>query len=230
MSTTTIWRRALVAVAVLAVALAVIPAASAEEDPAVLDRVYPLGTGFQLFDSATQMTDVIETTASIGGGSGVAPRIFCKWELPDMVPGTPNTPFQEYSDDPTPSPVAVHLAGLDQLNPWDDDDLVPDPFEPCSLTAADGFPEYADGAIGSIQVRANAEDLPEERVIELWAAVGPLSVDDVYWKVFHPDGSIKVQVHGTPVECLSELGATAGDSLLAPGSMFWAANGTGQLS
>ena len=42
-----------------------------------------------------------------------------------------------------------------------------------------------------------------ERDIQLWAAVdhpnGIGNIDDVYWKIFHPDGSFKVQVHGTKI-------------------------------
>jgi hypothetical protein len=221
----------LILLAAFALMLAVIPSAFGAEDPDVISRSYPLGTGFQLYDSAATNSGLVTTTAQIGGGgSGVSPRIFCKWELPDMDSAAPNIPFIQYSDDPTPSSVANHKAGLDQLNPWDDDDL--GPAFPCALTAPDGFPEYVQPTpYGTIQVRANAEDQPEERVIELWGAVGPVSVDDVYWKVFHPDGSIKIQVHGTVVEgCNTELGATAGNAVLTPGSMFWAANGTDQLT
>jgi hypothetical protein len=105
--------------------------------------------------------------------------------------------------------------------------VTPDPVYPCSIGTS-GFPEMPQNVHNMIQVLANAEDDPEEKVIELWAAVdheyGAQAIDDVYWKIFHPDGEFKVQVHGTLAAC-----EAFGDSATA-GSMFNAAYETGQVS
>ena len=65
-----------------------------------------------------------------------------------------------------------------------------------------------DGQHHLIQVLPNAEDLPSQRRIELWAAVdhpaGISAISDVYWKVFHGDNSFKVQVHGVRIDASSE--------------------------
>jgi hypothetical protein len=120
-----------------------------------------------------------------------------------------------------------------QYNDDDDPYVDADPATPCQLV--DGVAAYYSGSV-SIQVLANAHDEPTERAIELWAAVGHdlgiFAVSDVFWKIYHPDGTFKVQVHGGMVEMCpaDELGAYAGDATLASGSMFEAAYDTGQLS
>jgi hypothetical protein len=69
--------------------------------------------------------------------------------------------------------------------------------------------------------------------VQLWAAVdhpqGLAAIDDVYWVVYHPDGSAKVQVHGTKVPNTSEACAALGSST-ATGSMFESAYHTGQVA
>ena len=165
-----------------------------------------------LADSHQQDSGNLPTSAIVGaGGGGIAPTIICKWELPDMDRNAAN--------------------GVQYNN--DDDDLAFPATPPCDLL--DGVAAYVPGAV-AIQVLANAHDEPTERAIELWAAVGHelgiFAVSDVYWKIYHPDGTFKVQVHGTPIDvCPAEaLGAYAGNATLLPGSMFEAAYETGQLS
>ncbi|MCC7363787.1 MAG: hypothetical protein IT303_05415 [Dehalococcoidia bacterium] len=141
----------------------------------------------------------VPTTGEVTS-SGVAPYIECSWALPDI------------NDD----------AG-DGMQYGDDDDPAtgPDPSYPCDM-ADSGRPGMADGATGLIQVLPNAHDEPTEKSVELWAAVdhenGISNIDDVYWKVFHPDGSFKVQVHGVSEECTG------------PEGMFGAATTTGQVT
>jgi hypothetical protein len=82
-----------------------------------------------------------------------------------------------------------------------------------------------------IQVMPVAEDDPEERIIQNWAAVdhpaGVNAIDDVFWKIFHSDGSFKYQIHGhkVPVSEVDLLGAWN-----QPGTMWGAAYATGQVS
>lgn len=58
---------------------------------------------------------------------------------------------------------------------------------------------------------------------------GISNIADVYWKIYHPDGSFKVQVHGNkvPVKHCDDLGNVK-DSYV--GSMFYAAYQTGQVA
>jgi hypothetical protein len=140
--------------------------------------------------------------------SGAPPIIECKWELPD---------------------ADSNSVGIQYGN--DDDPLTGAGF-PCDR--GDGptdLPFMEDNVQNVIQVLPNAEDLPEARKIENWVAVehpnGVDEIDDVFWKVIHPDGSFKLQVHGTRVEVadLGDLGSTS-----TPGTMWYAAHETGQVT
>jgi hypothetical protein len=88
-----------------------------------------------------------------------------------------------------------------------------------------------------VQVLPNAEDEPEELQVQLWMGVdhenGLSAIDDVFWKVYHPDGEFKVQVHGTRIGAdnttrIAECAALG--SANATGTMFEAAVHTGQIS
>jgi hypothetical protein len=84
-----------------------------------------------------------------------------------------------------------------------------------------------------IQVRPLADDKPEERQVQLWTAVthqnGVSTIDDVYWKIYHPDGTFKIQVHGArvPTSQIASLGTSAASDV---GKMFEAAVHTGQIT
>lgn len=159
------------------------------------------------------LAQTVPTGATIDGSG--PPRIECKWELPDMNSAVPGI---QYSN-----PAHVH-----------DDDMGVNPGSPCDVhhTAAgvsDGPSTMADNVHHMIQVKANTYDLPEQRRIQLWVAAdhpnGISNISDVFWDVYHTDGSFKLQVHGTRVptgEC-----AQGG---LADGTMFEAATHTGQLT
>ena len=119
-----------------------------------------------------------------------APIIECKWELPDANSG---------------------LAGIQYS---DDDDVLQEPGFPCYRGDGESDrPQMADNVQNVIQVLPNAEDLPEARKIENWVAVehpnGVDEIDDVFWKVIHPDGTFKFQIHGTKVQV-----ADSGDGAL----------------
>ena len=63
--------------------------------------------------------------------------------------------------------------------------------------------------------------------IQLWAAVdhpnGINNIDDVFWRIYHPDGTFKIQVHGTKI-------GVADDAVVPSDGEFIAANGTGGMS
>ena len=163
-------------------------------------------------------------------GEGLPPNIECTWALPDMQSDVP-IPIFQYG---TPGNAHQHD---------DDMTIVPD----ANNTSTDGIqipcagppgstPSMPDGVRHMIQVRPNPEDRPEERKIQLFMAVdhpnGISKIVDVYWKVFHPDGSEKLQVHGTraPKErCNPENSPALGNSSQT-GRMFEAAVHTRQLS
>jgi hypothetical protein len=175
-------------------------------------------------------------TGAIVTTSNVPPNIECKWELPDMQSGVVG---DEYPD-PT-----IQYRIWDPVNQvwlYDDDmNVVPDADNdptngiqvPCSGPPAT-VPTMPQNVRHMIQVMPNPEDNPEERWIQLWAAVDhPHSLDaitDVFWDVYHPDGTPKGQWHyegvitGSAVDCAA-LGSSVGDD-----TMFQAAYETGQVT
>jgi len=123
------------------------------------------------------------TKASVVSGS-TPPSVDCTWAMPSMDKNNAN-------------PVAYYdpITGNS-----DDDPLVnPTPSSPCSIPVGGIWPTQATNARHMIQVRPNALNDPSPRRIELWSAVsadvGLGSISSVYWKVFHPDGTFKSQVH-----------------------------------
>jgi len=139
----------------------------------------------------------VPTGATVVTGS-MAPTIACKWELPDVNDNAADG--TQYGQDDNPSAT---------------------PGVPCQLTG--GVVGMPNNIHNLIQVLPNAENLPTEKMVELWAAVGHpagiSNISDVYWDVFHPDGTAKVQVHGV-----------RDTSCTGPTGMFAAAQTTGQLS
>jgi hypothetical protein len=135
-----------------------------------------------LSDNTHVYADEDVPTNAVVSGAGTAPTFECKWELPDVDDNAANG-----------------------IQYGDDDDPLTEPGFPCDLPAGGGPPIMADGVQHMIQVLPNAEDLPTEKAVQLWAAVdhinGVGAISDVYWKVFHPDGTFKVQVHGTSQNC-----------------------------
>ncbi|MBA4181026.1 MAG: hypothetical protein C0506_10600 [Anaerolinea sp.] len=142
--------------------------------------------------------DTVPTGATVTG-TGVAPTIECKWELPDVDDNAANG--MQYGNDDNPA-----------VNPG----------FPCARPTPGSKPTMANGVTNMIEVLPNAHDLPTEKMVELWAAVdhpfGISNISDVYWKIYHPDGSFKVQVHGVREACVGPTG------------MFAAANATGQIT
>jgi hypothetical protein len=186
-----------------------------------------------------QTPDPTVPTEATVTGSGVAPLIECKWELPDMQPGVTDATFPDgtiqygkaLGSPPVPANAHIHDDDMN-VAPDADNNAANGTQVPCDVAAqAPGFPTMPEFVRHMIQVKPNAEDKPEERRIQLWMAVdhpnGVSNISDVYWKIFHPDGSFKVQVHGTrvPVANCSQLGDSA-----TVGTMFEAAYHTGQIT
>ena len=150
------------------------------------------------------------------------PVIECKWELPDMQPGIVGNEFPE---------AEKQYGTVSNAHQHDDDMATGPDVSPACGGPPDTLPTQPDGVRSMIQVRPMPDDQPEERRVQLWMAVdhpnGISNISDVFWKVFHPDGSFKVQVHGTkvePADCAS-LGSST-----ETGKMFESAVHTGQVS
>ncbi len=171
----------------------------------------------------TARAQIVPTNATVSS-TNLPPNIECKWELPDMnsvatgIQYTDGAPGHIHDDDMTKVPDADN-------NPANGVQV------PCSGPPA-SLPSMPQNVHNMTQVKPNLEDIPERRRIELWAAVdhpnGISNISDVFWRVYHPDGSFKLQVHGTVVptaEC-----ATLGTGTGPDGSMFEAAVHTGQLT
>lgn len=163
-------------------------------------------------------TEPVKTYGHVDGGDtgetgGV---IVCKWELPDA---DPETKGMQYG-----GALGRYYDG---------------PGYPCRL--GQGYPRYEEGQT-VLGIEALPHDLYDldvpEQWIELWSAVttasGPSRVDDVYWKIFHPDGTGKVQDHGEPIApaTADQYGVTwDNDRYQITGDMWGAASpGTRQIS
>ena len=183
-------------------------------------------------------TGPVASSAEVQSSTSLLPIIECKWELVDQLTGVIDNayPTDHSEADPLNDPDIPYGFNIaDGAFGYGNDD---DPLTSPSVTPAcdrDGGPQdppnQDDGVTHMIQVMPNAEDDPEERIIQNWAAVdhpaGPNAIDDVFWKIFHSDGSFKFQIHGhmVPVEDVDLLGSWNDSS-----TMFGAAYVTGQVS
>lgn len=72
-------------------------------------------------------------------------------------------------------------------------------------TVDDAHQHDDDMTLAGMQVAPNLEDLPELRLIDYWWVVsdpnGNGDIIDGFIRVFHPDGTLKYQLHGDPVPC-----------------------------
>jgi len=129
------------------------------------------------------------TKANVVSGS-TPPSVDCSWAMPDM-----NRAYN-----------GTNIAYYDGTTGNSDDDPLtnPTPTSPCAIPVdgsgtPTGFPTQANGARHQVQVRPNALNQPTPRRIELWSAVsapgGLSSINSVFWKVYHPDGTFKAQIH-----------------------------------
>lgn len=157
---------------------------------------------------------------------GVPPNIECKWELPDMVP------LDDLTINPYPDPTLEYGTSTN-IHLHDDAMAVRPSVDPACSGPPATLPSQPNGVMNMTQARPNPDDLPEMRRIQLWMAVdhpnGISNIADVYWKIFHPDGSFKVQVHGVRVPLADIQAGKLGNSSTA-GTMFEAASHTGQIA
>jgi hypothetical protein len=165
--------------------------------------------------------------------SSEPPNIECKWELPDMDSSVGGIQYQ--------SSPGLHDHDADMTTDLGGD--LPSVTPACDLADdGAGLPTQPDGVRHMVTVLPNSADQPEEERVQLWAAVdhpnGIDAIDDVYWKIYHPDGSFKIQVHANPDYNGGVVRAQNGDNSACSGegtsstddTMFHAAWATGQLS
>jgi hypothetical protein len=145
----------------------------------------------------------VDTSANVGGAS-TAPVIECGWALNDADHDWTNLMQYGADDDP--------LQG-------------PNPSFPC-VQSGDTAAQVQ-GARRMIQVRPNAHDDPTEAYVELWGAVtsNAPSGTGVYFDVYHPDGTFKVQIDGSRYASSANPAACTG-----PAGMFQAATGNGEMT
>lgn len=154
--------------------------------------------------AAAQTADDADTSATVGGNSN-APVIECAWALNDADGNWSGTPPMQYGpdDDPSANPGFP-------CQPVGGAAAMPNPF---------GTPV--------IHVLPNAHDEPTLAWVELWGAVtSSASGLEVYWDVYHPDGTHKVQIDGTRYAAPG-INSPACNG---PTGMFGAAQATGQLA
>lgn len=190
----------------------------------------------------------VTETATVSGGSST-PRIECGWALPDANPkggaetsntttGAVNYTGPNGTDTP-PSTSGTYAFQYYTSSPFDTTVMTPtntagSPVTPCQLgftgNPNPGSATQATGDRHMTQVLPNAANTPAQRRIELWSAVddtqGVSNIAKVYWDVYHPNGTLKVEVQGVQeTNCFGPYGtSTTSDP------MFTAAIGTGQLS
>jgi hypothetical protein len=187
--------------------------------------------------SVAQAQDA-DTSADVQSSNQLFPHIECKWELVDaqidFIDGT--FPLDHSEADPLNDPdipYGFNIAdGAFQYGNDDDTLTLPSVTPACDRDGGpQDPPDQDEGVQHMIQVLPVAEDDPEERIIQNWMAVdhpaGPNAIDDVYWKIYHSDGSLKYQIHGhkIAVEDVDLLG-----SWDDPTTMWGAAYVTGQVS
>jgi hypothetical protein len=160
---------------------------------------------------------------------GTEPIIECKWELPDMQSGVVGAEF--------PDPMIQYGLANDPHVHDDDMEVRPSVDPACTGPEFGELPSQPQGVQHMIQVLPNADDSPEEVWVQLWLSVdhpnGLSNIDDVFWKIYHPDGEFKTQVHGNrigsnPATRIQECAALGSSN--AVGTMFEAAVHTGQVS
>lgn len=123
------------------------------------------------------------------GGAGANPVIECAWVLPDATTTAANPQTMQYGNDDNaavPSPTPCTSDGTQPATQAN----VPGPPTPQQI---------------HVHINPNPENQPNTQLIELWGAVDPPSgtasawTGGAFWKVFHPNGTLKVQVESTKV-------------------------------
>jgi hypothetical protein len=149
----------------------------------------------------TSPSPTVPVNATVDGSGTTANLIECAWALPD--------PDKNWDSNPK---MNGYVVGISPAN--DDAPDVKPASPPCKnpdvgiegsrpkqtsqpSTAAKPNDPPA-GAPIHIQVLPNIDDKPTLKYIELWTAVDSVNPGTkVFFKVYHPDGSFKVEVDGT---------------------------------
>jgi hypothetical protein len=179
-----------------------------------------------VYSQGTARADQGGTTGAVVTNTGdpTPPAIMCKWELMDMQPGNGLgvPPVLGGLADSTVPDTKIQYGKAAGPHAHDDDMAV----DPTTVYACDSapnsFPTQAQNIMKMIQFRPLAHKNPDgavpNRYVQLWMAVGHPngtgSIGDAFWEIYHPDGSKKIQVHGT------RIGAADGDKL-SPGDFLW---------
>ena len=144
------------------------------------------------------------TGASVGG-SATAPNIECAWALNDSNKTWVDK--MQYGNDDSPttgagSPCVPTTDGSDAAT-------MPNPYNTVM-----------------IDVKPNAHDEPTQQYVELWGAIDTNNANpSVYFDVYHPDGTQKIQIDATKYASSANPAGCVG-----PSGMFGAAQTTGQLT
>lgn len=201
-----------------------------------------VGHGFSDPSNPTQVQ--VPETATVSGGSSIT-RIECGWAIPDNNPvggsETSNsvTTAVNYTG-PNATDTPPSTSGPNAFVPGNGDAVTVAttaagaPVTPCQLgfTGAPnpGSATQASGDLHLVAVLPNADNLPAERRIDLWSAVddtqGVSNIAKVYWDVYHPDGTLKVEVQG--VQSTNCFGPNGTSTTVDP--IFQAAITSGQLA
>ena len=155
--------------------------------------------------AAQDADEQVDTSATVGG-TATAPIIECGWALNDYD----------------------HDWGTGMDYGLDDDPLqLPSPAYPCVQNGDTAT--QPQNARHMIQVVPNAHDDPTEAYVELWGAVtsNNPSATGVFFDVFHPDGTHKVQIDGTRY---ADSSAALRDRCYGPTGMFQAAMDNGEMT
>jgi hypothetical protein len=154
----------------------------------------------------------VPVNATVNGGGEDPLIIECAWALADPTPTWDDYMNGYTSGDDTPS---VKPAKPPCVNP------------DVGTESRPGQADQTDPATAPVHISVlpNIDDKPNQRYIELWAAVDSVDPDTiVHFKVFHPDGTFKVQVDASNYTEGSNNARCAG-----PRGMFAAAVATGQI-
>jgi hypothetical protein len=186
------------------------------------------------------MTFIVMAEAESGAAAAISaqdagnggPAIECHWLLPDMQASVNDATY--------PDPRVQYRDASDSGAHDSDALLAPDTGNgnsngtqaPCASDSdTTGALRMPAGVRHLAQVLPNTANSPEERIFQVWAAVGPgtaaSGMDAVSWTAYRPDGSFHARVEGTliPATGLDLLGGPA-----TPGGMFEAAARTGQVA
>jgi hypothetical protein len=144
-----------------------------------------------------------DTSATVGGGA-TPPTIECGWALNDVDHNWASAPEMTYGQDDSLASAGSPCVASGNVA------TMPNPYP-----------------VPVISVKPNAHDEPTQAYVELWGAVtsNNLAGLHVYFDVWHPDGTHKVQIDAARYADRNTSARCGG-----PTGMFTASETTGQLT